>query len=205
MDRLPGMTGRVACRALVSAFLMYSGLAGAQAADGACEGTVSGQVLRPLPDNTAFDVDIYDNSEANIELRERFLQAIELSGRKVAAGGPLMISVISERLFPNYRPDTRAVGRPTTQATTDQLGVNRTRSTIGNLQPAPTNEPTGPDRRYEEKIDVRFEVRNATTKEFVWIGQLSCSPLTDNRSQIVNAIFDAFVRNVGKSVSAAAL
>lgn len=188
-----------------SLFMLIAGLAGAGAADGGCDGTISGQALRPLPANTAFDIDIYDNSETNLDLRERFLEALERAGRQVATGGPLMITVISESLFPRFRPDTRAVGTPTTQATTDQLGVNRTRTTIEQLRPAPENQPAGPDRRYEELIDVRFEVRDAVTRQFVWLGTLSCNPLTDDRSRIVDTVFDAFIATVGKTVSEAPL
>ncbi|MEK9661156.1 MAG: hypothetical protein VW644_05400 [Alphaproteobacteria bacterium] len=184
------------------AFLFAPDLA---AADGACDGYLSGQSLEPLPAGAAFDVEVYDNSESNLELRRRFLEALRDAGKPVAEGGPLMICMISERLFPYYRPDTRAVGTPTTSATNDRLGINRQRTAIERLERAPRDNSSGPSRRFEEQIDVRFEVRDATTKTFVWLGQLSCTPLTDNRTEIVDSVFDAFIDNVGKSVASAAL
>jgi hypothetical protein len=185
----------------VSALILVAGLAGAEAADGVCDGTISGQALRALPADTAFDVEVYDNSDANLALRDRLNEKLRAAGRPVADRGPLMISVTSERLFPRFRPDTRAVGTPTTQATTDQLGVNRTRKTIEQLERAPQERPSGAGGRYEEQVEVRFEVRDATTRQFVWLGQLTCSPLTEDRSAIVDAVLDAFVATVGKTVS----
>jgi hypothetical protein len=184
-----------------SVFMLFAGLAGAGAADGVCEGAISGQALRPLPADTAFDVDVYDNSETNLALRDRLNDKLRAAGRPVADRGPLMISVISERLFPRYRPDSRAVGTPTTQATTDQLGVNRTRTAIEQLERAPQDRTSGVSRRFEEQVEVRFEVRDATTRQFVWLGQLTCSPQTENRRAIVDAVLDAFVATVGRTVS----
>ena len=205
MSHFHGRTWQLTVLAGVSLMMLLAGSVGGAAAEGGCDGTISGQALRPLPANAGFDVDVYDNSDANHDLRERLLAALRQAGRPVATGGPLMISVISESLFPHYRPDTRAVGTPTTQATTDQLGVNRTRTTIENLQPAPKNQPIGPNRRYEQQIDVRFEVRDATTRQFIWLGTMSCSPLSENRSQVVDAVIAAFIATVGQTVTDAPL
>jgi hypothetical protein len=201
MLRFHIFAGSAIRRAGATLAILACGIVAADASDGICDGTISSQALKPLPAAKPFDIDVYDNSDENLALRDRFLQALQDVGYPTAKGGPLMISVISERLFPRYRPDTRAVGTPTTEATSDRLGVNRQRSTIENLPPAPRNEPLGPNRRYEEQIEVRFEVRDAETRDFIWLGQLSCSPLTDNRSLIVDAVFDAFVDTVGKTVT----
>lgn len=181
--------------------IFVAGMAPAGAAHQVCDGTIAGQALKPLPANAAFDVDIYDNSDENLALRDHFLETLRTMGLRTADGGPLMITVTSERLFPRYRPDTRAVGTPTTGATTDQLGINRTRRTIQSLNRAPRNEPAAPNSRFEEQVEVRFEVRNAQTREFLWLGQLSCSPLTDNRSLIVDVVFGAFAETVGQTVT----
>lgn len=202
MARQHFLIGRWSGVAAAGLLALVPGLA--MAAEGVCDGVISGQSLAPIPDKS-FDIEIYDNSEANLELRQRFLKALREAGKPVADGGPLMISVISERLFPYFRPDTSAVGTPTTSATTDQLGVNRTRSTIEQLERAPREGSDAANRRYAELVDVRFEVRDAETREFVWLGQLSCNPLTDNRTEIVDAVFEAFIENVGKSVSSAPL
>ncbi len=193
--------GRALRRAGATLAILIAGIAGAQAADGVCDGTISSQALKLLPAGAAFDIDLYDNSEENLALRDRFLKIIQDAGYPTAEGGPLMIAVMSERLFPRYRRDTRAVGTPTTGATTDQLGINRDRDTIGNLERAPRNDPAGANRRYEERIEVRFEVRDAKTRDFVWLAQLSCSPLTDNRSLIVETVMDAFAATVGRTVA----
>lgn len=205
MSQVQDSTGNATRRIAASLVVLCGLVSSAAAAGGVCDGIISAQALRPLPADTAFDVDIYDNSDANIALRDRFLEALRKAGRPVAQGGPLMISVVSERLFPNFRPDTRAVGTPTTRATTDQLGVNRTRSTIENLRPAPQHRSVGPNRRYEEQIDVRFELRDSTTRQFVWLGQITCTPQTDNRNLIVDAVFDAFISHVGATVKNAPL
>jgi hypothetical protein len=195
------MLRRLATVLPASLVLLLLGVADARAADGACEGTISSQALKPLPADAAFDVEIYDNSEENLELRQRLLDALREAGRATAEGGPLMITVISESLFPRYRPDIRTVGNPTTQATTDQLGINRQRSTIENLEFAPDDDPNGGSRRFEEHVEVRLEVRDARTRQFVWLAQLSCAPLTDNRSLIVDAVLAAFTANVGQTVT----
>lgn len=189
------------CRAVGIVTLLTASFTPAFAAGEYCDGTISGQALKPVTAGTAYDIDIYDNSEENLELRDHFLKILREAGHQTAEGGPLMIDVSSEFLFPRYRRDTRAVGRSTTGATNKQIAVNKQRSTIENLDFRQRNSPAHGNRRFEESIDVRFEVRNKDTKEFLWLGQLTCTPTTDNRDLIAQTVFEAVARAIGKTVN----
>lgn len=182
-------------------FLMVSATS-VYGANGVCEGTISGQALKPLPDNTPFDIDIYDNSEENLALREQFLKVLNGAGHNTADGGPLVINVSSELLFPRYRRDTRSVGRTTTGAGINELGVNKQRTTIENMQFPQRDRTKSGSSRFEEQVDVRLEVRDTQTREFVWLAQLSCTPVTEDRSEIIRVVLEALAKALGKTLKA---
>ncbi|MFB0921953.1 MAG: hypothetical protein QMB76_00565 [Alphaproteobacteria bacterium] len=167
-----------------------------------CEGQISTFPLDAIPDGETFWVDIFDETTESLEFRDAFLKTLRANGHQTNIDGRLVFSFESESAFLGLVPRggvdrNQGTARSSRESDTN-IGVRELRDTI---------REGGSSRRGKSslgaKLDAKAELRDQDTGRVIWLATLSCTPLTGDRSVLIEfvskVVVDSLERDGGQS------
>ena len=163
----------------------------------ACVGHISSQAIEPLPAGASVDVDIFNDTEENLQFRDAFLAALAAAGHATGGGAPLALSFSTESESGMFAVVTgREVDRSLAPANS---ASNQITANVSRLRdnPRPSRASTG------SQIQVLASLRDNRTKRVIWLADLRCEMLTSDRLRIAEAIIPPFVEALGRTVASA--
>lgn len=82
----------------VFVFVLFSSfVADVNAASETCPGHLSARILKPIPDNVIYDLEIFDDAVLNIHFKDQFTIAMERVGHPLKSGAPYIIEFNPEQ------------------------------------------------------------------------------------------------------------
>jgi len=167
-----------------------------------CAGEISTFTLGDVPSGPDYWVDIFDRTDEALKFREIFLRTLRESGHGTGKEGQLVFTFESQSSFLGLVP--RSSGNRFTsdsRGTKDsgaQVGVSELRDTIrGDANGRGIRTGVG------QEIDAKVELRDRATGRVVWLGTVSCRPLTGDRVLLMEfvskVIVDSLTREGGKT------
>ncbi len=170
-------------------------------------GTLTSQILEPLPEKPVFDVEIYDDTRENLAFRDQFLAALRKSGFRTATNAPLSISFATGITWSKKRADELARRRQRQMPTnfeelTFPLDAWRTEAgeysdlLFGARQTAgiPVRDAV------HDRLDITVQIRNERNGRVAWQAELVLPLLEPDRPRIARSIVPPIIEAIGKTV-----
>jgi len=175
-------------------------------------GELSSTLLSPMPQNPVFDVEIYDDTDENLEFRRVFLEALSQSGYQIRDDAPYFFSFAtsitwqekrqrelqSERIrkYPVDREEaTIPLGREH-----DYQGNPETRM-FGDRRTTPPLIAPKISNKEHDRLDISVAVRDRASNKVLWTADLALPLLEDDRNRIVRSIIGPIIRAIGRDTS----
>lgn len=171
-------------------------------------GELSSSVFQALPADTAFDVVIYDDTEANLAFRRQFLAALKKAGYAVSDDAPLVFTFGTSvtwrearlreldeqrRRFPRDReelsfPDDLEATRP----------GRIPPSMFGDRPLRPPRAVSRISNRDQDRLDITVDLRERDTSRIIWEADVALPFLDDDRDRIARSIIGPVISAIGK-------
>ncbi len=194
------LTALTALAFAVPIFVIQSASAQRQSVPGfevsVCEGQISTFPLETIPDGESYHVDIFNETDEAIALREVFLKALRSVSRKTRNDGRLVFSFESESAFLGLGAQGgiyQAQGGAQRQRDPgENVGVSELRDSI---------RESGSDRRGRtalgQELEAKAELRDSKTGKVIWLATLNCTPPTGDRSLLMRFVSQVIVDSLG--------
>lgn len=177
-------------------------------------GELSSSVFQALPADTAFDVVIYDDTEANLAFRRQFLAALKKAGYAVSDDAPLVFTFGTSVTWREARlRELEEQSRRRFPRDREELSfpddLDRTRP--GRIPPSmfgdrPLRPPRAISRisnRDQDRLDITVDLRERDTSRIIWEADVALPFLDDDRDRIARSIIGPIISAIGKETERA--
>ena len=208
----PDRVRRFAMPALAAALLvsLTAPMAGAaQLAQGAggAPGSVTSQVLAKMPEGFPIEVVLFDDSDTNIELRDRLIESLERNGHVVGPDAPLELAFETDVKEADFRPRQPSLGRiqSSNQNQVGNQGSSKGVEAEINLWSSSKDSLLGGRQKSETRSNhplfhINAILRDRGSGKVLWQGDALCQMLTSNRSRLLRSMAGPLAAAVGKTV-----
>ncbi len=186
-------------RPLSLALVLLLVAGGARAGDSAL---VSTTLFRDLPPGTAVSVEVYDDSELNLRVRDDFVAALEARGVDIAEDAPLELMLDLQVREGRLEVTEPSLGRASSNVSDSRVELNvlsnREDSVLGGRRSDPGTRVVR-----ESLVNLNAQLRDPGARELLWQGDASTA--MDRRGldglapRLVAPLADSYGRSVANA------
>jgi hypothetical protein len=200
---------RVAGAALAGLLAMFLAAAPASAQ---WTGELSSALLSPMPKNPVFDVEIYDDTDQNLEFRRVFLGALSRSGYQVRDEAPYFFSFSTSITWQEKRQrelQTERIRKYPVERDEATIPLGREQEYQGNPETRMFGDrrTTPPliapkiSNKEHDRLDITVVIRERASNKVLWTADLALPLLEDDRERIVRSIIGPIIGAIGRDTS----
>ena len=179
----------------------------AQGAGGA-PGNLNSQAIGKLPEGLPMEIVVFDDSEANLEIRDSLAEALSREGYLLAEEAPLELTFESQILEPGVQASAPSLGqiRSSNEADVGNRGSARGVEAEVNVWSSTKDSLLGGRQdtaasSSHSRLHINLRLRDRDRGKVIWQGDAVCEMLTSDRGRLLRAMAEPLAAALGKTLA----